>query len=65
MKVTYDPTVDILRIVLGEARIAESDEQKPGVVLDVGEDGIILGIEILEASKRVDNPRAVEYDVTV
>ena len=64
MKVTYDPEVDVLRIVLSDSRIAESDEEKPGVVLDYGEDGRVVGIEILEASQRVDNPRAVEYAVT-
>ena len=62
MKVTYDPDVDVLRIILREAAIEESDE-KPGIVLDYDAQGNIVGLEILEASKRVDNPRAVEYAV--
>ena len=33
MKVTYDPEVDVLRIVLAETPIEESDEDKPGVIL--------------------------------
>ena len=64
MKVTYDPDVDVLRIVLTQTAIAESDEERPGVILDFDADGNVVGLEILEASKRVDNPRAVDYAIT-
>ena len=64
MKVTYDPEVDVLRIVLSDAPIEESDEDKPGVILDYDKHGNIVGLEILEASKRISNPRSVEYAVT-
>jgi hypothetical protein len=30
MKVTYDASVDVLRILFSDAPIAESDEDKPG-----------------------------------
>ena len=63
MKVTYDPEVDVLRILLSNAPIEESDEDKPGVILDYDKDGNIVGLEILDASKRVSNPRSVEYAV--
>ena len=65
MKVTYDPEVDVLRILLSDAPIEESDEDKPGVILDYDKDGNIVGLEILEASKRTSNPRSVEYAVTL
>ena len=64
MKVTYDPEVDVLRILLRDAPIEESDEDKPGVILDYDKDGNVVGLEILEASKRITNPRSVEYAVT-
>jgi uncharacterized protein YuzE len=64
LKVTYDPEVDVLRILLSDAPIEESDEDKPGVILDYDRDGNIVGLEILEASKRITNPRSVEYAVT-
>jgi uncharacterized protein YuzE len=64
VKVTYDPEVDVLRILLSDAAIEESDEDKPGVILDYDKDGNIVGLEILEASKRTTNPRSVEYAVT-
>ena len=44
-------------------RIEESDEDKPGVILDYDKDGNIVGLEILDASKRIENPRSIEYAV--
>ena len=64
MKVTYDPDVDVLRIVLRDVPIVESDEDSPGVIIDYDADGNVIGIEVLAASQRVDNPRGVHYAVT-
>ena len=63
MKITYDPEVDVLRIVFSNAPIEESDEEKPGVILDFDKGGNIVGMEILDASQRMENPRTVEYVV--
>mgnify|MGYP006268657323 CR=1 FL=1 len=63
MKVTYDPEVDVLRIVFSNTPVEESDEDKPGVILDYDKDGNIVGLEVLDASKRIENPRSVEYAV--
>jgi uncharacterized protein YuzE len=63
MKVTYDPEVDALRILFSAAPIEESDEDRPGVIIDYDKDGNVVGIEILDASKRMDNPRSLEYAV--
>ena len=60
MKVTYDPEVDVLRILLSSAPIEESDEDKPGIILDYDKDGNVVGLEILDASKRTANPRTME-----
>lgn len=64
MKVTYDPEVDVLRIIFSSSPIEESDEDKPGVILDYDKDGNVVGMEILDASKHMENPRSVEYAVT-
>ena len=53
MKVVYDQEVDVLRIVFNTAAIEESDEEKPGVILDYDSDGNLVGLEVLEASKRI------------
>jgi uncharacterized protein YuzE len=63
MKITYDPEVDIIRIIFSNAPIEESDEEKPGVILDFDKEGNIVGMEILDASRRMENPRTVEYVV--
>ena len=63
MKVKYDQEVDVLTIEFSAAPVDESDEDKPGIILDYDKDGNIVGIEILNASKRMENPRALEYAV--
>jgi uncharacterized protein YuzE len=61
MKVVYDPEVDVLTITLSNAVIEESDEDKPGVILDYDAIGNLVGLEILDASKRVNNPQELEH----
>jgi len=63
MKAVYDPEVDVLRILLSNAAIEESDEDKPGVILDYDKDGNVVGMEILDAAKRMENPRSLEFAV--
>ena len=54
MKATYDRQTDTLTLILKEgATIVESDEDKPGVVLDYDADGNLVSLEVLDASKRV------------
>jgi uncharacterized protein YuzE len=43
--------------------VEESDESKPGVILDYDKDGNMVGLEVLDASKRVEDPMSVEYAV--
>ena len=64
MKVTYDPEVDVLRILFRNTPIEESDEDKPGVILDYDKEGNVIGLEVHNASKRIENPRALDYAVT-
>jgi len=63
LKVTYGPEVDVLRIVFRDAPIEESDEDKPGIILDYDAAGQVIGMEILDASTRTDNPRGVDFAV--
>ena len=63
MKILYDPEVDVLRIVFNDLPVEESDEEKPGLILDYDKNGNIVGMEVLDASKRIANPRALEYAV--
>lgn len=63
MKVKYDAEVDVMRIIFSESEISESDEEKPGIILDYDIKGNIVGIEILNASKKISNPNSVEYEI--
>ncbi len=65
MKVTYDPRTDSLSVIFkDDTAVAESDEEKPGVVLDYDADGNLVSLEILDASRRVTDTRKVDYKMT-
>lgn len=64
MKVIYDRETDTLTIIFAEAPVAESDEDKPGVILDYDENGNLVSLEILDASQRVNIPSKIEYQVS-
>jgi uncharacterized protein YuzE len=65
MKIKYDPEVDILRITFKDTDIEESGEDTSGVILDFDVEGNVVGIEILQASQRIDNPKAIAYEIGV
>lgn len=61
MKIVYDPEVDVLRILFQDVPIAESDEDESGLIFDYDAAGHVVGLEVLSASKRVDNPQSMSY----
>ena len=63
MNVTYDVSLDVLRIVFSDRPIGESCADKPGVILDYASDGSLVGVEILDASKHVSSTIRLEYSV--
>lgn len=63
MVIKYDKESDIIYIQFSENKIVESDEDKPGVILDYGENGEIVGIEVLNASKQTQLPNGIKYEV--
>jgi uncharacterized protein YuzE len=63
MRIRYDPDVDVLTVTFSDAPVAESDEDKPGVILDYDAGGNVVGLEILQASQRMENPRVIQYAV--
>lgn len=63
MKVNYDKEVDVLRILLSDRQIVESDETRPDVILDYDAEGNVVGMEILNASKHTQLPNTCEFAV--
>jgi len=59
MKVIYDRETD----TLADTLVAESDEDKPGVILDYDASGNLVSLEILDASQRVGLPTQIEYQL--
>lgn len=63
MVIKYDKESDVIYIQFSDKKVVESDEEKPGVILDYGENGEIVGIEVLNASKQTDQPNGIKYEV--
>ncbi len=63
MKVIYDGGTDTLTVIFLETPVAESDQDKPGVILDYDAAGNLVSLEILDASRRVGLPTQIEYRV--
>jgi uncharacterized protein YuzE len=64
MKVKYDKENDVLYIRLSNKSVIESDSEKPGIILDYDSNQNIVGIEVLNASKKMERPMKVEYEVS-
>jgi len=63
MRVIFDPKTDTMTVILKETPVVESDEDKPGVILDYDEQGDIVSLEILDATRRITRPRSVEFQL--
>jgi uncharacterized protein YuzE len=63
MKIRFDKNSDVIYIQFSENQVAESDEGKPGIILDYDSHGSIVGIEILRASKTLEHANSVVYEM--
>jgi uncharacterized protein YuzE len=53
MKVSVDKEADALYMRLSDSSIHDSEEVRPGVILDYDDKNNLVGIEILRVSERV------------
>lgn len=60
MNIQYDPEVDALYVRLSQHKIVESEQVQPGIVLDFDEGGQVVGVEVLNASRRETAPRPLK-----
>ncbi|MBN2160332.1 MAG: DUF2283 domain-containing protein [Spirochaetes bacterium] len=63
MKVYYDKEIDAVYIELNDEKPEAAIEAKEGVNLDMLADGRISGIEILDASKKMDLKTLLTYQI--
>ena len=63
MRITYDPDVDAVYIMFGDAVPLDSHDVMDGLTIDVDGSGRILGIEVLDARTRLGESAlaAVEF----
>lgn len=61
MKVKYDQEVDILIIQLSEGEIVESDESKPGIIMDYDKDGNLAKFWMLPNARNLHLNLSTKY----
>src|SRR5882757_10068845 len=60
MRVRVDHAADAVYINLTDRPIKDSEEVADGIVVDYDFEGRIVGVEILDASKRTDDPEVLK-----
>jgi uncharacterized protein YuzE len=60
MRVRVDHAADAVYLNLTDRPIKDSEEVADGIIVDYDEAGRIVGVEILDASKRTDDPEALK-----
>ena len=60
MRVRVDKAADAVYLNLTDRPIKDSAEVADGIVVDYDDEGRIVGVEILDASKRTNDPEALK-----
>ena len=60
MRIRVDSGADAVYLNLTDRPIKDSEEVADGIVVDYDAEGRIVGVEILDASKRTDDPTALK-----
>ena len=63
MNVIYDSKTDTLTVIFKPGPVAESDEGKNGVIMDYDQDGALVSVEIMDASKKIPDYSTLEFKV--
>ena len=63
MRVLYDRETGSLTVIFSDSPVAESDEDKPGIILDYDAFGNLVSLVILDTSRRVGLPTQIEQQV--
>ena len=65
MRLHFDEKADALYLRLDDSSVVESEEVRPGIVLDFNQRNQVVGIEILRVKERVPlaNLRQIQFEV--
>ena len=63
MRISYDTEADALYIKFQDGKFLNNKEVQEGVILDIGEDEALLGIEVLNARSRFSLRDLSQVDV--
>jgi len=65
MKMQYDEKTDALYLRLDDSKVVESEEVRPGIVLDFNSSKEVVGIEVLGVKRRVPeaDPKHLKFEV--
>jgi len=65
MKVHFDEKADAIYLRLDESSIVDSEEVRPGIILDFNGQDEVVGIEILRVKQRVplSNLKQMQFEV--
>ena len=53
MRIRYDDKIDAVYFRFDDSKVVESEEVKPGIVLDFNAKKQVVGIEVLDLKRRV------------
>ena len=63
MKIEYSKTADALYVYFREVEAARSEDVQEGIVVDFGDEGQLVGIEILDVSSRLSVKNLVNVSI--
>ena len=63
MNIKYDKETDIIYLQFTNSQVAESSEEKSGIIIDYDFKGDIVGIEYLDASSKMEIPEKLKSEI--
>lgn len=65
MKIKIDEKADALYLRIDDSTIIESEEVTPGIIIDFNDNNQVVGVEILNLSKRSSliNYHSLQYEI--
>jgi uncharacterized protein YuzE len=65
MKVQFDEKADAIYVRFDESEVVESEEVRPGVILDFNSQDEVVGIEVLRVKNRIPlaNLKQMQFEV--